>query len=44
MTTGKVRSCVVFVALLLLITVAQPMLRRVYRQGRLPREAVLAEA
>jgi MFS family permease len=34
----------VFVALLLLITVAQPMLRRVYRQGRLPREAALAEA
>ena len=34
----------VFVALLLGITVAQPTLRRVYRQGRLPREAALVEA
>jgi hypothetical protein len=33
-----------FVALLLAISFAQPMLRRVYRQGRLPREAALVEA
>jgi MFS family permease len=33
-----------FVALLLGISFAQPTLRRVYRQGRLPREAALAEA